>query len=120
METIGTWWMLSGFLVIVLSMLAVDLFVVGGSKQHRVSSKEAATQSAIWVGVSLGLLVPCSCISTAPPDVSWPIKNAGLHYRPPDRAVAGHRQRLRLADFVKLVCQSQVAARCPRTKPLAR
>ena len=53
METIGTWWMWSGFFVIVLIMLATDLFVVGGSKQHRVTLKEAATWSGIWVGVSL-------------------------------------------------------------------
>jgi tellurite resistance protein TerC len=52
METIGTWWMWSGFFGIVLVMLAIDLFVVGGSKQHRVTLKEAATWSAIWVGVS--------------------------------------------------------------------
>ncbi len=52
METIGTWWMWSGFFVIVLIMLAIDLFVVGGSKQHRVTLKEAATWSGIWVGVS--------------------------------------------------------------------
>ena len=53
METIGTWWMWSGFFVIVLIMLAIDLFVIGGSKQHRVTLKEAATWSGIWVGVSL-------------------------------------------------------------------
>jgi len=53
METIGTWWMWSGFFVIVLIMLAIDLFVVGGSKQHRVTLKEAATWSGIWVSVSL-------------------------------------------------------------------
>jgi len=53
METIGTWWMWSGFFVIVLIMLAIDLFVVGGGKQHRVTLKEAATWSGIWVGVSL-------------------------------------------------------------------
>jgi tellurite resistance protein TerC len=52
METIGTWWMWSGFFVIVLIMLAIDLFVVGGSKQHRVTLKEAATWSVIWVSVS--------------------------------------------------------------------
>lgn len=53
METIGTWWMWSGFFVIVLIMLAIDLFVVGGGKQHRVTIKEAATWSGIWIGVSL-------------------------------------------------------------------
>ena len=54
METIGTWWMWAGFFAIVLVMLAIDLFLVGGGKQHRVSLKEAATWSGIWVGVSLG------------------------------------------------------------------
>jgi len=33
-------------------MLAIDLFVVGGSKQHRVSFREAGTWSVIWVAVS--------------------------------------------------------------------
>ena len=52
METIGTWWMWVGFLAIVLVMLAIDLFVVGGGKQHKVSFKEAATWSVVWVSVS--------------------------------------------------------------------
>ena len=52
METIGTWWMWAGFLAIVLAMLAIDLFVVGGGKQHKVSFKEAATWSVVWVSVS--------------------------------------------------------------------
>jgi tellurite resistance protein TerC len=52
METIGTWWMWAGFLAIVLVMLAIDLFLVGGGKQHKVSLREAATWSAIWVSVS--------------------------------------------------------------------
>ena len=54
METIGTWWMWAGFFGIVLAMLAIDLFAVGGGKEHRVSFREAATWSGIWVGVSLG------------------------------------------------------------------
>ncbi|MCU0970784.1 MAG: TerC family protein [Gammaproteobacteria bacterium] len=53
MESIGTWWMWAGFFAIVLVMLAIDLFLVGGGKQHRVSVKEAATWSGIWVAVSL-------------------------------------------------------------------
>jgi tellurite resistance protein TerC len=53
METIGTWWMWAGFFAIVLLMLAIDLFVVGGGKEHRVSFREAATWSCIWIGVSL-------------------------------------------------------------------
>lgn len=53
METIGTWWMWAGFFGIVLAMLAVDLFVVGGGRQHRVGFREAATWSIVWVSVSL-------------------------------------------------------------------
>jgi tellurite resistance protein TerC len=53
METIGTWWMWAGFSAIVLAMLAVDLLLVGGGRGHKVSLKEAATWSAVWVGLSL-------------------------------------------------------------------
>ena len=53
METIGTWWMWAGFLGIVLIMLAVDLFVVGGGKQHRVGLREAAIWSGIWVALAM-------------------------------------------------------------------
>lgn len=52
MESIGTWWMWAGFFAIVFVMLAIDLFVVGGGKQHRVSFREAATWSGVWVAVS--------------------------------------------------------------------
>jgi tellurite resistance protein TerC len=41
-----------GFTAIVLVMLAIDLFVVGGGRQHRVSMREAAAWSGVWVGVS--------------------------------------------------------------------
>lgn len=52
METIGSTWMWIGFTVVVLIMLAIDLFVVGGGKQHRVPMREAATWSAVWVSVA--------------------------------------------------------------------
>ncbi len=52
MESIGTWWMWAGFFAIVVVMLAIDLFVVGGGKQHRVSFREAAIWSGVWVAVS--------------------------------------------------------------------
>ncbi len=52
METVGSLGMWVGFSVIVLIMLAIDLFVVGGGKAHRVSMREAAIWSAIWVSVS--------------------------------------------------------------------
>lgn len=52
METIGTWWMWTGFAAIVAIMLAIDLFLVGGGKRHRVSVKEAALWSVIWVSLA--------------------------------------------------------------------
>ena len=52
METIGTPTMWMAFFAIVLAMLAIDLFAVGGGKQHRVSLREAGTWSIIWVTVS--------------------------------------------------------------------
>ena len=45
--------MWAGFFAIVLLMLAIDLFVVGGGKEHRVSFREAATWSCIWISVSM-------------------------------------------------------------------
>jgi tellurite resistance protein TerC len=52
MESIGNVWLWGSFAVIVTAMLAIDLCVVGGGKQHRVSFREAATWSLIWVAVS--------------------------------------------------------------------
>ena len=53
MELLGTWWMWSGFAVIVIALLLVDLLLVGGGKQHKVSLKEAAIWSLVWIGVAL-------------------------------------------------------------------
>lgn len=41
--------MWAGFIVFVLAMLALDLFVFGGRKAHRVSVKEASAWVAVWV-----------------------------------------------------------------------
>jgi tellurite resistance protein TerC len=53
METIGNGWMWAIFALIVTGMLLIDLLLVGGGKQHRVSLKEAAGWSLAWVSVSL-------------------------------------------------------------------
>jgi len=45
--------MWAAFFAVVLVMLAIDLFLVGGGKQHRVSLREAASWSLVWVAVSL-------------------------------------------------------------------
>ena len=53
METVGTWWMWLGFSGIVVVMLAVDLFVVGAGRSHRVTIKEAAGWSVVWLSVAM-------------------------------------------------------------------
>lgn len=53
METIGNYWMWGGFFVLVLTIIALDLFVLGGRKAHRVSMKEAASWSLVWITVAL-------------------------------------------------------------------
>lgn len=52
-ESIGTWWMWTGFFVLVVVMILVDLFMLGGRTAHKVSVKEAAGWSVIWVTISL-------------------------------------------------------------------
>jgi len=53
MESIGSPELWGAFATVVLVMLVIDLFVVGGGKEHRVSFREAATWSVVWVMVSL-------------------------------------------------------------------
>ena len=45
---IGEPWMWAAFIGFVLVMLAVDLFLVGGNKAHRVGFREAAAWSFVW------------------------------------------------------------------------
>ena len=51
--SIGEPWMWGAFIAFVLVMLALDLFVFGGRKAHRVSVKEAAIWSGVWVSLAL-------------------------------------------------------------------
>jgi tellurite resistance protein TerC len=51
--SIGTPLMWAGFIVFVLIMLALDLFVLGGGKAHKVSVKEAALWSLAWFSLAL-------------------------------------------------------------------
>lgn len=53
LESIATAPMWAGFIAFVLLMLALDLFVFGGNKAHKVSVKEAATWSLVWVSLAL-------------------------------------------------------------------
>ena len=58
-ESFATGPMWAGFIAFVLAMLALDLFVLGGGKSHRVSVKEAASWVLAWIAlaVSFGALL---------------------------------------------------------------
>lgn len=45
--------MWAGFIVFVLAMLALDLFVLGGKKAHRVSVREASAWVIAWVALAM-------------------------------------------------------------------
>ena len=51
--SIGEPWMWAAFVVFVLAMLAVDLFLVGGNKAHKVGFREAATWSLVWFALAM-------------------------------------------------------------------
>jgi tellurite resistance protein TerC len=48
LQSIGSWWMWSGFGVFVLLMLAVDMFLLGRNGAQKVSAKEALLWSLVW------------------------------------------------------------------------
>jgi tellurite resistance protein TerC len=52
MESIGNIWLWSGFGAVVFGMLLVDLLLVGGGKDHKVSLREAGTWSVVWIVLS--------------------------------------------------------------------
>jgi tellurite resistance protein TerC len=53
LESIASGPMWAAFVVFVLIMLALDLFVFGGNKAHKVSVKEAGIWSLVWVSLAL-------------------------------------------------------------------
>lgn len=52
-ESVAQPWMWAIFIGFVLLMLAVDVFALGGSRSHKVSVKEAAAWSLVWVSLAL-------------------------------------------------------------------
>ncbi len=53
LESIGQWWMWTGFAVFVLIAVAIDLLVMRAQGAHKVSVKEAVVWSIIWIGCAL-------------------------------------------------------------------
>jgi tellurite resistance protein TerC len=52
METIGTWWMWTGFAVFVLVAIAIDLLVMEKQGAHKVTTKEAIGWSLLWFSLA--------------------------------------------------------------------
>ena len=52
-DTVGTWWMWTGFFVFVLLMVAADLVLLGGKSAHKVTFMEAAGWSVAWITIAL-------------------------------------------------------------------
>lgn len=50
--SIGTPILWVGFIAFVLTMLALDLFVLGGKRAHKVSAKEAFSWTVVWVSLA--------------------------------------------------------------------
>jgi len=53
MESIGSWWMWTGFGVFVVVAVAIDLLVMKNQGAHRVSVREALNWSVLWIALSL-------------------------------------------------------------------
>jgi len=52
-ETMGTWWMWGGFVAFVVAMVFVDMVFLRSRGAHRVSVREAAAWSLVWVLLAL-------------------------------------------------------------------
>ena len=52
MESIGTWWMWTGFAVFVVVAVAIDLLVMQKQGAHRVAVREALNWSVLWIALS--------------------------------------------------------------------
>jgi tellurite resistance protein TerC len=49
MSTVGEWWMWPIFIFFVVVMLLIDLFLCGGKKAHRISTREALAWTCTWI-----------------------------------------------------------------------
>lgn len=54
LQNIADPWMWAAFIGFVIAMLALDLWVFGGNKAHKVSPKEAGLWSLAWAAMALG------------------------------------------------------------------
>lgn len=53
LHTVAQPWMWAAFIAFVLGMILLDIFALNGSKSHKVSVKEAAIWSCVWVSLAM-------------------------------------------------------------------
>src|SRR5579872_543492 len=53
MNSVATGWLWAGFFVFVISVLAIDLFLLNGRKSHKVSTREALSWTLVWIACAL-------------------------------------------------------------------
>ncbi len=101
--SIGEPWMWAAFIAFVLVMLALDLFVFGGRKAHKVSVKEAAAWSLVWVSLALAVQRRPVVVSERHGRAgNRRPQGAGIPHRLSDREVAVGGQRVHLpADLLR-------------------
>lgn len=52
-QSVSEWWLWTAFFAFILAMLALDMFVFGGKKAHRVSTKESLSWVIVWATLAL-------------------------------------------------------------------
>lgn len=53
MYSTGKWWMWLSFLVFLVVVIAIDIFLLGRKKSHKVTTREAFTWTGVWVSLAL-------------------------------------------------------------------
>lgn len=53
MYSTGKWWMWLGFLVFVVIVIAIDLFLLGRKKDHKVTMREALAWMGVWFSFAM-------------------------------------------------------------------
>ena len=110
--SVGEPWMWAAFIGFVLVMLVLDLFVFGGNKAHKVSVREAASWSLVWVSMALRVQRRPVVVSERHRRAgSRRAQGAGISHRLSDREVVVGGQRIHLpADFLLLPRRRRIPA----------
>lgn len=79
MQTVGTWWLSLGFVLYVLSVLTIDILILGRKKSNKITIKQALFWTVVWACSALlfGCLLWLQLNVTAGPVVA---KQKALEY----------------------------------------